>query len=138
MAMAMQLREHWRDLQQGRPGHRFQDRYQRARKTNRKTGMVQRIAIVVAALLCIAIGVVLSVIPGPAIPFFLLGGGLLAAESLAIARLMDWIELRVRDVWHWAVRRWKPLPLWAKALIALTIVASGCATSYLLYTFVRS
>ncbi|HEX2878358.1 MAG TPA: hypothetical protein VHO25_02360, partial [Polyangiaceae bacterium] len=47
-----------------------------------------------------AIGLVLTVIPGPAILFFLFAAALLAAHSLGVARTLDRAELAVRATCH--------------------------------------
>lgn len=128
------VRTYFRDLKRGRPGHRFQDRYERAKRERRKGGSHwRRIVTLTAGVLCLAIGLVLSVIPGPAIPFFFLAGGLFGTESRSIARLMDGIEVRARKLAAWAQRRWRPLPRAAK--IALVILGACCSagTAYLSY-----
>jgi len=54
----------------------------------------------------LAIGVVLVFIPGPAILFFLIAGGLFAMQSLWVARALDWSELRIRAAIS-AIRKWR-------------------------------
>lgn len=133
-SFAESVRTYWRDLQRGRPGHRFQDRYERAKRERRKGGNPwQRIVTLTAGIVCLAIGVVLAVIPGPAIPFFFLAGGLFGTESRLIARLMDWIEVRARKFAAWARRHWRPLPRAAK--VALMVVGACCSAgmAYLSY-----
>src|SRR5687768_5558348 len=88
------LREDWHALRRARPGMRFQERYERAR-AKRACGACQRILLFIVAIICLGVAVVLSIFPGPAIPFFFVAGGLLAAESRPIARLMDWAEVLV-------------------------------------------
>ena len=111
------LKQHLQDLQRGRPGHRFQDHYEHEKHGaggRGSSGRVWRLALGIAA---VVIGVVLCVIPGPGLPFIFIGGGLLAAESRVAARVMDWLELRVRAVWRWApgvrrcTRRAEPPPV---------------------------
>src|SRR5678815_3621292 len=116
-ALSFNFREYWRELRRGRPGRRFQSRYERARQKKGRRGAGQRILIIVLALICFAIGAVLAVIPGPAIPFFFLGGGLLATESRPIARGMDWCEVVIRKLLAWGKRRWKRLPLAARIVL---------------------
>lgn len=43
------------------------------------------------------VGVALLVLPGPGIPPLLLGGALLAGESLTVARWLDSVELKIRN-----------------------------------------
>jgi hypothetical protein len=125
------LRAHWRDLKRGRPGHRFQDRYERARKTTRQSGRARRIGLAAGGIVCVLIGLVLSVIPGPAIPFFLLGGAMLATESRRIARFMDWSEVRLRKLAAWAKRRWRKFPTVARVLLIIIGAGGLGATAYL-------
>src|SRR5688572_16410802 len=98
IALHFSFREHWQELKRGRPGRRFQDRYDRARSEESRGGPIKRIALIGLAIVCLAIGVVLAVMPGPAVLFFFLAGGLLATESRIVARLMDWLEVRLRKI----------------------------------------
>jgi uncharacterized membrane protein YbaN (DUF454 family) len=131
------FREEWREIKRGRPGHRFQDRYERAHCSQRKACATERICFLIAGLLALAVGVVLVVIPGPAIPFFFLGGAFLAKESRGIARLMDWSEIRIREVVAWVKPRWKRLPRGLR--ITLMLLGAGCsaASAYLLFRLTR-
>ena len=68
--------------------------------------------LIVSALACLAIGVVLAFLPGPAFVFFGLAGAMLATQSIHVARLLDRLEVfarsmmrRARDTWD-AIRRW--------------------------------
>lgn len=141
MAATLNLRDHfrahWRELKGGRPGHRFQDHYRRVQRHQADAGPGKRLAMIVAGILCFAIGVVLMIFPGPAIPFFFLAGGLLATESQAVARIMDWSEVHLRNLAAWGKRRWKRLP--AAARVVLVAVGMGCsvATAYFSYRLLR-
>jgi hypothetical protein len=125
MTMQFHLRRSWRELSRGRPGHRFQDRYQRAHQKPQRGGVAQRILLVVVAIFFLAIGVVLSVMPGPAFVFYILAGGLLASESRYVARFMDASEVIVRKVLRWGKRKWSGLPIVARGVLVL--IAIGCA-----------
>ncbi len=131
------FREHWRDIRRGRPGHRFQDRYKRAREQKRKTSTTQRIVFIVVGVLALAIGVLLFVFPGPAIPFFFLGGALLASESRIIARTMDWAEVKLRVLFTWGRARWVRLPRAAQVTLVLVGVCCSVASAYFGYRLVR-
>ena len=133
----LSFREHWRDLKRGRPGRRFQDRYERARFQEAKGGAWQRIALIAAALVCLVIGLVLSVMPGPAVLFFFLAGGLLATESRVVARFMDWSEVRLRHVLAWAKRRWRQLSLAGRVAVVTLGACSAMGVLYLFYQFIR-
>jgi hypothetical protein len=127
------FRDDWRELKRGRPGHRFQDRYERARRDEHRCGAGQRIVLIVVAIVCLAIGAVLTVIPGPAILFFFVAGGLLASESRLIARFMDWSEVRIRKLLAWAKRRWRHLS--GAGRITLMIIVAGTSAAGLLLSY---
>ena len=135
--LSFHLRKHWRELQRGRPGHRFQARYERARQAQHRSGVATRIVLIALALGSLAIGAVLSVIPGPAIPFFFLGGGLLAGESRPIARFMDGCEVVGRRLVAWGKRQWKRLPLAGRIVVLMIGGCCSMATAYLSYRLVR-
>ena len=134
--MPVSVRKYWRELQQGRPGHRFQSRYERTRRAEHRSGAGLRILLVVLAFVLIAIGVILLVIPGPGIPFLLLGGGLLATESQSVARFMDWCEVRGRRVAAWGARHWKRLPVPARVVLMFLGTCCSAATAYVAYRVV--
>lgn len=129
MATATTLRQHFREIKHGRPGRRFQDHYCHSKAERRKQS-VGRIVRLVAGIIAVVVGLILCVIPGPGIPFIFLGGAFLAAESLNVARILDWIELRGRKVWDWLVHRWDALPLWGKIPVALLVAAAGIASMW--------
>ena len=96
------LKRRWRRLKAGEPGARFQRQYRENRET-RKSGL-QRWGAVAAGAGLILIGVVALFVPGPGILFIAAGGAVLARESLAVARTLDWVEVRGRRLWR-RVRR---------------------------------
>jgi uncharacterized membrane protein YbaN (DUF454 family) len=59
------------------------------------------------ALLFVLVGLFFAVFPGPAFPFFILAGALLATQSKTVARWMDALELRARNTLAWLKRRWR-------------------------------
>lgn len=131
--MAASLISEWKTLKRGRPGHRFEDRYVALRRTKNRRTMIGRIARLVIAVASLAIGIVLMFIPGPAILFFLLAGGLLAAESRGVARGLDWSEVRIRRISKWLLMRWRKLPLAGKFFVGAVVLAVGAGGLYLGY-----
>jgi hypothetical protein len=79
--MLRNLKREWRAFREGKPGHRFQDRYVRSKRSRKSQSWLQRLAQPFAAIILLAIGVVLTFIPGPAVVFYFAGAGLLAGES---------------------------------------------------------
>jgi hypothetical protein len=86
------------DFARSPPGRRFQKLYESRppcsplKRWGRMAGGI---------LLCVA-GLVMLVAPGPGILILLIGGGLMAQESAAVARVLDRAEVRIRR----RLRRW--------------------------------
>ena len=95
----------WQELKGSPAGHRFEMHHRRERERHGGSSPLRRAISLVAAIASIGIGVVLVFIPGPAILFFAIAAALLAAQSLAVARALDWTELEARAAWR-ALRRW--------------------------------
>jgi hypothetical protein len=134
--MNLHFRERWRELKRGRPGHRFQDRYERGRHENHGHAG-RRIALVAFGVVCLLIGAVFAIIPGPAIPFFFVAGAMFATESRTIARFMDWSEVLIRKIVAWAKRRWRRLPAAARVGLLILGACVSAGTVYLGYRVMR-
>ena len=136
--MSTTLKQEWNALKRGRAGHRFETRYESARKSRKNaawTDQIGRVVRLILALGLLAVGVVLVFIPGPAILFFFIGGGLLASESRFIARVLDWTEVKGRAWWNWSKRHWKALPVWGKVLFVIGAVGVAAAAGLLALRF---
>lgn len=129
----VQLKRNWRSVRQGRPGHRFVDHYDRAVRARSRSGTVVRVVGIGLAVLALAIGVLLAVIPGPAIPFFLVAGALLASEFRPVARLMDWWEVRLRALASWGRKHWERLPTAGRVALTIAGAAASAGSAWLLY-----
>lgn len=114
---------------QGRPGHRFQDRYERAQKQKAGSGM-RRIVNISLAIVAFVVGVTLLVIPGPGLPILVIGGALLASESRWAARFLDWAELKLRALWKRAHKWWQQLS--TPGMVSVIGAAAGvvCVGAY--------
>jgi hypothetical protein len=137
--MTHSLMQRWHALTGGNPGRRFEDRYEAARAARLRGGWSHRLTRalrLVIALLAFVVGLVLAVMPGPAILFFLLSGSLLAAESRGVARLLDRLEVRLRVLWQWSRKRWIKLPGWGRASLVVLVGAAGAASTYASYRLV--
>lgn len=114
--MLQRLRQAWREFKRSRPGHRFQDLYQRRRRS-RHAG-AKRALFIVGGLLTVVAGV--TSFPVPVVPselVILTGLAIFAQGSGRAARVLDWVELRLRGPLLWAWGIWRPLPRAAKVLI---------------------
>jgi hypothetical protein len=134
---AAKMRRTFGEVARGRPGHRFQDFYVRSKRATVKAGAMGRVIRISIAMVTFAIGCALAVIPGPAIPFFFITGALLAMESKVVARLMDWIELRLRAVFEWGKKYWDRLPLVAKMVLVVVMAGLSVAAAVIAYRFFR-
>jgi hypothetical protein len=121
--MLAELKKHWRIFKNGRPGSRFEKLYE-ARK---ETGGPARIAFLAAAILLVAGGVVLLVIPGPGLPLIAFGVALLAQQSLWLAKLLDRLEPVLRRLARKGKAFWKKAapPLKAALVSGAALVAAA-------------
>jgi hypothetical protein len=135
--MLARLKRRARDKMRGRAGQRFQDHYWRAKREKQTPAAGKRIVNLVLAVVALIIAVLLVVFPGPAIPFFLIAGVLLASESLLVARLMDWLELRFRATWKWGKKRWDRLPHGARVTLKVLAPCLSLTCAFLTWRFLR-
>ena len=105
--MLGKLKRQWLAFRGGTPGQRFQDRYDRQRRARKTQSWALRLIQPILAIILLAIGVVLTFIPGPAIVFYFAGAGLLAGESRPLARALDWSEVKLRKICRWLKQWWK-------------------------------
>lgn len=118
------LKENWRELKDGEPGSRFVDHYER--RQERSPGAWKRAALIVVGVVLLLAGLFMMIAPGPGILGIFIGGGLIAQESRAAARVMDWLEVQVRKVTEPAKRAWdrasRPVRV---ALVALSLIVAA-------------
>ena len=105
--MLTRLKKYWQSVENGRPGSRFQEQYEKERKKHKSpAGRVLRIA---AGALLIPVGLFFLAVPGPGLVIIALGAVLIAREFRFAAIILDWIEVRGRQVFKWARERWQRL-----------------------------
>ena len=121
--MTSMLMAEWKELQRGRPGHRFRERYEMARRSHNRVTVMNRVMRIGLAVSAFAVGVVLVFIPGPAVLFFLIAGTLLAAESRALALTLDRLEVGVRVAAKAGSRQWLRLSSTGRAVVVILGVA---------------
>jgi len=139
--MHLTLKQRWQAMLKGRPGQRFQDRYMEARKSRADASWGQkarRVLRILVAVVAIVIAVFLMVLPGPAVLFYFFAGTLLASESLYLARLLDWLEVRLRAWWKWGKDRWGATPAWGRATLVTFVVCLSVTSTYLSYLLVTN
>lgn len=102
-------REHWRRFAAQKPGNRFRDRHDRHQAGARSRAWWRKPFNIVLGLVSFAIGLVLTVAPGPGVVFFLIAGLFLGNESRLVAGILDAIDVRIAPVVHVLGRRWRGL-----------------------------
>lgn len=113
--MLQRLKQAWREFKRSPPGRRFRELYERRRRARRAGA--KRALFIVGGLLTIAGGVASFPVPGvPSELIIVTGLAIFAQGSVRAARILDWVELRLRGPY---LRLWKPLPRWAKILIGV-------------------
>lgn len=130
------LKRSWRQLKAGKPGHRFQSQYEAQQKRRRPAWV--RPVWMAAGTAVMAVGVVALPAPGPGFLIIGLGAALVARESLIAARILDWIELRLRDAWAWLKDAWATAPWPVKGLAALFCAGTAVALGWLATVWVLS
>jgi hypothetical protein len=135
---AKAVRQTMAQMRRSRPGHRFQDYHDKAKRSDNKPNPLRRLIRIAAALVMTAIGIFLVVVPGPAIPFFFVAGALLATESRIVAKAMDWIELRLRAAYGWGHKYWRRLPMSARIALMVMMSAFSLAGAYFSYRLLSS
>jgi hypothetical protein len=116
------FKKHWREFKEGRPGHRFQDRYERNKESREGRSWLARFIKPFAGVALVVAGIVFCLIPGPGLPLLLIGAGLLADVSLPVARAMDWVDIRLREMMAKMKRWWKSASVPAKSAAILFVV----------------
>lgn len=125
----------WHFIPRGKPGQRFRDRYHRQHRArqSRPVALIPMLIRLFLALLAFLVGVVLVFIPGPAVVFFFLAGGLLATDWLSVARLLDWSEVHLRKLASRMRRVWNKLSWAARLALLATGGLISLATTYGFY-----
>jgi len=105
MGKLRRLLDGLKELRCAGPGKRFEAHYDRAHEPRWNYGV--RALVIVAGIVLICLGLLLSLIPAvPGTALSVVGAGLVAAESRTAARGLDWVEVKLRG----AIRRFRGSP----------------------------
>ena len=129
------LKRHWHELRSSRPGHRFQEQYERHQRARHQHSLIRKFAQPAAGFVILAAGIFFCVFPGPGLPLVVIGAALLAGESLLVARPMDWLELRIRKMLSWLWRTWSHTTLTGKCAAVVLVMAAASGVCYGGYQF---
>lgn len=122
--MFSRLKQQWRHFRASQPGHRFRAINERHRGAGMARRWWIRALFWVAGLLLIVVGAFFAVAPGPASIFIFPGAILIACESHAVARGLDWLDVKLAPLFSYLGRTWRRLPH-AAQLIVKILVAGG-------------
>src|SRR3982751_2612435 len=112
------LKQQWRAFKKDPAGERFKKLYRRRERS--RHARLKKVLFLGGGVLAIAAGIVTY--PVPVIPsdfIILFGVASVAQASMRGARILDWLELKLRGPFRVAYKWWKPLPRWAKVALAL-------------------
>jgi uncharacterized membrane protein YbaN (DUF454 family) len=78
----------------------------------------------------VIVGIFLCLIPGPGVPFIILGAGLFAKRFRAVASALDWLEVKLRKIIRRAAAWWRQATMPARGAAAFIIVAAIAGVGY--------
>jgi hypothetical protein len=125
--------KYWEEFKEDEPGRRFLDRYDRNQLRAKGRFDVRRLLNVIAGTLLVLVSVFFGWAPGPGMLTLAIGLGMISSEFRPVAVFLDWLELRLRELW-WIVR-----PIWdnaspgERALIVLALAACVAALVSLVF-----
>jgi hypothetical protein len=125
--MIGRARRSWRHFASSKPGDRFQVRYYYRKQSG--PGRFSRIFNVVVGSALVIFSAFFGWAPGPGLVTFVIGLAMVGGEFLAVARFLDWAEVRLRKLAHVTVYVWRASVV-GKVLIVLVIVTCVTALGY--------
>jgi len=132
--MIERIRWNWHHFASGRAGLRFRERY-RLHQSRRRGGFdIVRICYIVGEALLIAVSALLGWLPVLGWGTAILGLSMIAGEFYPVARLMDWLEVRVRQLLGPLGKAFVRMPTWAQLSVSTMITVSTFALVYGLYS----
>jgi uncharacterized protein (TIGR02611 family) len=129
------LKQNWQTFIEAAPGERFERLYHRREG---RQSIVARSTFLVIGLIIMALGLVLMPAPGPGTVVLLLGAAIAAQESLRIARVMDWAEVRARRVVNRVVNWWRRRSLSSQILLAVAALGITASAGLVGYTLLAA
>ncbi|HKH58268.1 MAG TPA: PGPGW domain-containing protein, partial [Rubrobacter sp.] len=112
-----QMKEHWLEFRESKPGQRFKDRYRR-RRQHEQGHIVWRIFLITLGAIIALGSLVLAPLPGPGWATVFIGLMILAGELLPAARFLDWLEVWLRKLGRHVYKIWRA-SVWGKIVVIL-------------------
>ena len=117
-----QLKQRWHHFTQAVPGERFKEHCKR-RQQARPSALHKKILAIGGGILIMGVGLFFLPAPGPGTLILFVGALLIAQESFAAARALDWADLRLRRMVAWSLRVWRRSSVEVKLLLVLGAMA---------------
>lgn len=128
--MVSTLKRQWRELRKGSPGHRFRAQYERNERAWACKSFFRRWATLFVTAVLLLVGAVLLFIPGPGIPFLIVGASLLAEQFRPAALAFDWSEIKLRKITSRGLARWRQASIAAKGTAAFLLASAIAGAGY--------
>ena len=133
--MIERIKWNWHHFTSGRPGLRFRERYRLHQSRRRREGFdIVRISYIIGGTLLVALSTLLGWLPLLGWGTAILGLSMIAAEFYAVARLMDRLEVRARELLGPLGKAFVRMPTWARLWVSMLITFSMFAVVYGLYS----
>ena len=134
--MIEQIRQHWQEFRESKPGQRFKDRYRRRRR-DEQSHIVWRIILITLGAVIALGSLVLAPLPGPGWATVFIGLMILAGEVLPAARFLDWLEVWLRKLGRLIHNVWQASVL---GKVAVILVSAFCVAAlvYVVYLLLFS
>lgn len=126
-----EMKRDWQEFTESEPGSRFQDRYRR-RQEEEQSHTAKRIFLIVLGAIIAVGSLVTAPLPGPGWATVFLGLMILAGELLPAARLLDWLEVKLRKLWQSIQSVWRS-SLVGKVVVIVVAVILAAAVFYTAY-----
>ncbi len=134
--MIRKLRQDVQEFKESEPGRRFRDRYRRRQREEQGQKAKRVFLIVLGAIIAVG-SFVTAPLPGPGWATVFLGLMILAGELLPAARLLDWLEVRLRKLWRFIQYLWHS-SVAGKVAVLVAAVILAAALIYVLYVVLFS
>ncbi len=132
MAVIGNVKKSWQEFKADEPGHRFKERYRRRQESEYGWLDPSRLFNVIVGTILIVGSAFFGWAPGPGMLTFFIGLGMVAGEFGPAARLLDWSEVRARQVWRFTTDVWRASAM-GKALLVAAALVLGAAALYAAY-----
>ncbi len=134
-AVIERIRWSWRHFTSRRAGLRFRERYRLHQSRRKRGGLeIRRISYIVGGALLIAVSALLGWLPILGWGTAILGLSMIAGEFYPVARLMDWLELRVRELLGPLGKAFMRMPTWVQLSVSMLISFSTIILVYGFYS----